>query len=477
MQSNETGAESLSSAERVSALSNDLGASELGAAARALYADKTAADVIQHLEGRGIGAILLKGPAIGALISEPTRTYVDCDILVPSDLFDDAEATLAEMGLRPVELDVFKHDWPRHAHTWIGLNGAEVDLHRTFIGVEVDQSLLFGLLKERTEEMEVGGRRVRVLEPSSRLLFLVLHAAKDGTRVGRPVRDLEKAVERIAEDVWVEAAEVAKELDALPSFIAGLTLVPEGANVIDRLAIQASPKTATLIRTEEGAPALAVGVDWFVRQRSLPRMFSLAVHKTFPPASFMRAWSPLARRGGWGLIAAYLWRPLWLLRKLGPAVGAWRRARRRSRQLALANLPITRETIQHKIPLPKKVAMFRAILVTFVVVQLRLRRSTLPAVVTSLREVDTERDYRLDPRRLGRIVFRTLRLGNRHARCLINALVLFRLLRLQGDNAELVIGLPESPQDVSAHAWIELDGDDVGPPPGRGAHKEFTRYS
>ena len=458
-------------------MNGDLGASELSEAARALYADKTAADVIHQFEAEGIDAILLKGPAIGALIGEPTRTYVDCDILVPSDLFEKAESILEEMGLRLVALDVFKHDWPRHAHTWIGMNGAEVDLHRTFVGVEVDASLLFGLLKERTEEMEVGGRRVRVLDPPSRLLFLVLHAAKDGTRVGRPVSDLQKAVERVSEDLWVKAVEVAKELEAVPTFIAGLTLVPEAEELLTRLAVHASPKTATLIRTDEGAPPLAVGVDWFVRQRSPRRMLSLAFHKTFPPVSFMRAWSPLARKGRWGLIAAYIWRPLWLLRKLGPAIGAWRRARRRSRKLALANGPGAPETIERGIPIPKKVAMLWSIGITFVVIQLRLRRSPLPVVVSLLSQVDAERGYRVDPRRLGRIVFRMLRLVNRHARCLINALVLFRLLRLQGDDPELVIGLPESPEDVSAHAWIELGGEDVGPPPGRGTHQEFTRYS
>ncbi len=44
--------------------------------------------------------------------------------------------------------------------------------------------------------------------------------------------------------------------------------------------------------------------------------------------------------------------------------------------------------------------------------------------------------------------------------------MLYRLLREQGDAAELVIGLPKNPADKSAHAWVELDGVDVGPPPG-----------
>jgi hypothetical protein len=447
------------------------------AAARALYADKTAAEVIQQLEESGIEAILLKGPATADLIGEPTRTYVDCDILVPSSLFDEAEAVLDRIGLKLVAMDVFKHDWLRHAHTWTGPGGAEVDLHRTFIGVGEDPTLLFGRLRKSTQEMEVGGRRVRVLTPPARLLFLTLHAAKDGTRVKGPVQDLQKAAERVPEDVWVEAAEVARELGALPSFVAGLSLAPLGMKILDRLAIHAVPETATLIRTIEGAPPLAVGVDWFVRQRSLPRMLSLAIHKTFPPVHFMRAWSPLARKGKFGLIGAYLWRPVWLLQNIGPAVAAWHRARRRSRQLAFAEQTKPQEEIEHRIPLPKKISILRSIVVTFVVVHVRLRRSRLPEVVSSLNQIDAHRGFRADPHRLGHIVYRLLRFGNRHARCLVNSLVLLRLLREQGDAPVLVIGLPESAEDVSAHAWIELDGNDVGPPPGRGNHQELTRYS
>jgi hypothetical protein len=60
---------------------------------------------------------------------------------------------------------------------------------------------------------------------------------------------------------------------------------------------------------------------------------------------------------------------------------------------------------------------------------------------------------------------------------LFSALVLYRLLRAQGDRAELVIGLPSDARTKDAHAWVELDGVDVGPPPGRSGHLELTRYS
>ena len=55
--------------------------------------------------------------------------------------------------------------------------------------------------------------------------------------------------------------------------------------------------------------------------------------------------------------------------------------------------------------------------------------------------------------------------------------MLFRLLREQGDDVELVIGLPEEAADERAHAWVELHGRDVGPPPGRAGHEEMARLS
>jgi hypothetical protein len=65
--------------------------------------------------------------------------------------------------------------------------------------------------------------------------------------------------------------------------------------------------------------------------------------------------------------------------------------------------------------------------------------------------------------------------GRHRPRCLINALVLFRLLREQGEAAILVIGLPEVATDERAHAWVEVDGRDVGPPPGGRGYRELAR--
>ena len=113
---------------------------------------------------------------------------------------------------------------------------------------------------------------------------------------------------------------------------------------------------------------------------------------------------------------------------------------------------------------------------TFLLVHLRLRREPLPGVVESFAGRDRGGIPRLEAKRLSRIVHGTLHLGPVRPRCLVNALVLFRLLRAQGDAAELVIGLPHDPRDHEAHAWVEVEHIDVGPPPGKGSHEELARY-
>jgi hypothetical protein len=113
---------------------------------------------------------------------------------------------------------------------------------------------------------------------------------------------------------------------------------------------------------------------------------------------------------------------------------------------------------------------------SFAVVYAAVRRQPLPSVVQGLRDVPTRSRVRTDPRRLGLIVFRMLGVGPVRARCLYSSLVLYRLLREQGDLPQLVIGLPREPKDKDAHAWVEMDGRDVGPPPGGRLHRELARF-
>ena len=129
-----------------------------------------------------------------------------------------------------------------------------------------------------------------------------------------------------------------------------------------------------------------------------------------------------------------------------------------------------------RLSVPGKLRLVIHIWSVFAGVRLGVHRTSVPAFVASLGDVGDLRDRPLDARLLSRAVDRSLRIGGIRPRCLYNALVLYRLLREQGDRAVLVIGLPPTAANEEAHAWVELSGYDVGPPPGRNGHEPLARF-
>ena len=121
-----------------------------------------------------------------------------------------------------------------------------------------------------------------------------------------------------------------------------------------------------------------------------------------------------------------------------------------------------------------KVRLVARIWGTYAAVRLALRRYPLPEAVARL-GADTGRS-RQPSTLLSRAVSRALRIGPWTPTCLTRSLVLYRLLRMQGAPAQVIIGLPSHANEWDAHAWVELDGEDVGPTPGRHGHQELVRY-
>lgn len=109
--------------------------------------------------------------------------------------------------------------------------------------------------------------------------------------------------------------------------------------------------------------------------------------------------------------------------------------------------------------------------------RLSLRRRTLPTVIADLGDHDVSpKPLPVHPVHLGVNVARALTLGRFEARCLTKCLVHYRLLREAGYRPEIVIGLPTEAKTKDAHSWLEIDGHDIGPPPGRADHLELARY-
>ena len=78
-----------------------------------------------------------------------------------------------------------------------------------------------------------------------------------------------------------------------------------------------------------------------------------------------------------------------------------------------------------------KVKLILRIAVSWARVGVGLRRRPLPELVAALGNPRTTVPA-LQPRRLSRIVDRVMRIGSFQPRCIIRALVLYRLLREQG---------------------------------------------
>jgi Uncharacterised nucleotidyltransferase/Transglutaminase-like superfamily len=438
-------------------------------AMRTLRIDVVTAEVFAALADAGIPSVLLKGPSIARWIYDtPGRPYEDCDLLVRQSDLERAQLTLRSLGFECRGLDSMPGDWPKHAAVY-RRGSVFVDLHRTLLGVGADSDRLWDALAPHREPMRVGGADVDVLDPAGRALVLALHAAKDGGRAEKPLRDLERALDALELDVWRSASDIATEVGAGAAFAAGLRRVPAGRAVCEGLDLTGHVTPEIALR-EEAAPPLSAGIDWLLRSPGSSSKARLVLRKLFPPPAFMRDWSSLARRGPAGLALAYGWRLVWVAWRVVPALGAVIRARSEADRSRVGS-----RSEALRLPMWTKVGLATRIWIAFVRTRLTERRLPLPEAARRLAEAGRART-RVDPRRLGRIVGRVLRVGPWRPRCLFSALVLYRLLREQGDDADLVIGLGADPRSKDAHAWVEVDGVDAGPPPGRGGRTALARY-
>ena len=127
-------------------------------------------------------------------------------------------------------------------------------------------------------------------------------------------------------------------------------------------------------------------------------------------------------------------------------------------------------------PSAARISLFLRSWIWFILVRRQLRTTPLPAVVERLEVAPRRMGRCLPPDQLSALVARGLRLRPDSNRCLPSALVLYRLLVEQGDRPEIVIGLREDARDEIAHAWVEIDGHNIGPAPAGRRHVELARY-
>jgi hypothetical protein len=293
------------------------------ATARRLTLEGTAARVIRALGDAGVRAVLLKGPTLSELYGG-TRHYSDIDVLVGPESAAAAEAVLGGLGFE------LRHDDP-HSRIW-SRAGLDVDLHMTLIGAHADPARIWEALGRETEPFRLADTAVVGLNRAGRALHVTLHAAQHGTEEAKPREDLRRALDLYSEDTWTEAARLAVELDAQAAFWNGLAMEPAGREIQARLELtRGETRTETELRASTPPPT-AVGLLRLAETPGLGAKAGLVWREAFPSAAFLRNWSPLARRGAVGLALAYVWRPIWMLVRLGPAFAAIMRARRVARK-------------------------------------------------------------------------------------------------------------------------------------------------
>lgn len=160
-----------------------------------LLIEASAVHLLARLEEAGVHARVLKGSAVAHLdYPDPSlRLFADLDLVVPSEQFGDAVATLAAAGHHRLSAEPrpgFDRRFSKGA-SFCTDEGLEVDLHRTFVMGPFGLRIRLEDLWESCSTFELGGRTVEALDSEVRFLHACFHAAL-GDKVARlvPQRDV-----------------------------------------------------------------------------------------------------------------------------------------------------------------------------------------------------------------------------------------------------------------------------------------------
>jgi hypothetical protein len=296
--------------------------------AHGLKIDGLAAEAHRLLEEGGVRSILLKGRVLADWLYErdEVRTYGDADLLVAPEHWTRSHRILQGAGFSG-ELDDLGHPRMESYTSYPFVRGDDhVDLHCTLWGVGASPAVIWAELWPTTDRKQVGGSELPVLAPPARAMHVALHAVQHGALDTKMTADLERAVAKVPLEVWKEAAELAGRFDATAPFATGLRMVPAGRHLASALGLDG----VRSVRAElslSGVP-LAQGFEHLANTDGFWTRLRLVARELVPSPAFMRWWSPIAQRGGAGLVAAYVWRVAFFARHAIPGYVAWRRARR-----------------------------------------------------------------------------------------------------------------------------------------------------
>lgn len=301
------------------------------AAATNLANDCVTATLVSDLRERGIRPILLKAASIRHLLDDSSdeRVSYDIDLLMSERELGDVESVLPELGFESLGADTLGAGRD-HDRVWVHTStGLLVELHTSISGIAAPATHAWSALTFETDVLDITGLSVEILGETALVCHLVLNAAHHGRRNAKTMADLDRALTLVSSSTWPDVAALAARLDALPAFAAGLGLDPRGEALLQALRIHVVPDALAALRADT-APPLAQGFGWLMQLPSISAKARFVARALVPPRKYLRLWWPPARRGGPWLAAAYVWRPIWIVLHLFPAVRAWRRASRSS---------------------------------------------------------------------------------------------------------------------------------------------------
>ncbi len=274
--------------------------------------DVATAEVLAALESAGVDALLLKGPALTALLyaAGEHRSYADTDLLVPPSALDATEKTLAALGYANGDSKTGVDDIGGvvHAHSWIRATSVDqsmIDLHHWLAGADCSPAVAWDALLARRTWIEVCGRRAAVLDRAGQAMHLALHAAQHGPAYERHLDELALALERWSADVWDSAAELAEEIGATLAFAAGLRLLPQGAAEASRLRLPSTAELDWKIKHKSTRPRGTFHVEALADANGLIERLRILRRALLPRRAWILHEYPSAREGGLRLIAAY----------------------------------------------------------------------------------------------------------------------------------------------------------------------------
>jgi hypothetical protein len=147
----------------------------------------------------------------------------------------------------------------------------------------------------------------------------------------KAAKDLQLGLDRLGDDLWQGAADLARDLDALEPFAAGLVLLPDGAALIDRLGLPAPTSAEHLMRTNGLLFPPAAALERIMAGSGWRRRLTTAWAYLFPSAAWLRHVEPESTASGWGLFRARVRRPFRILPRVLRAYCERRRFHREGR--------------------------------------------------------------------------------------------------------------------------------------------------